>query len=166
MLAPEEVDRVVGVVDKTQLEDLSNKGYLSFGTLNLTDKFVKEFNPLNELFKPEKNIDKFVDDYRRIFPAGNNSANYPFRGDKQSCTRKMRKFLKDNPSFSYELILNATREYVNYHFFQGYKFMQTAAYLIEKNGVSNLSALCESFKNRTSNSRPGNKSTGMEEDLN
>ena len=92
-------------------------------------------------------LDSFVADYRSIFPKGSNRNGYPYKGDKQGCTVKMRTFLKANPEYSKDVVLQATRKYINEKRKDGYDYMHLAHYFIEKNNVSALGALCEQIVN-------------------
>lgn len=158
----EDLYTISGISD-SQLEDLIDKQYISLNN-QLTEKFIKNYisNTLQQAFKPETNVDKFIDQYRAIFPEGSNSSGYSYKGDKQGCIRKMRKFRKMYPQYTDDIILSATREYVTNQFFKGYAYMQTAAYFIEKGGDSNLAGLCENYINK----KKVPKNNGFEEDLN
>lgn len=158
----EEAYKVSDISD-SQINRLIEKEYLT-PQLELTRRFSDRYlsGNLKEIAYSEKNIDDFVDKYRSIFPSGNSSSGYPYRGDKQGCIKKMRKFKKSYPKFTDELILSVTRDYVNTHFFKGYSYMQTAAYFIEKDGNSNLAALCEARANMT---KKDVSKKGFEEDL-
>jgi hypothetical protein len=156
-------------ISDADLQDLKNKGYLSQHA-QITNKFTTTFNTLTSLFletpKADSQTDNFVETYRGIFPAGNNSSGFPYKGDKQGCTKKMRKFLREYPEYTKDIILKATRDYVTDHFFKGYAYMQTAAYFIEKNGISNLAALCEVVKGKSNTTQRASENRGFEEDLN
>ncbi len=158
----EEAYRVSDISD-SQVKRLIEKEYLT-PQVELTRRFSDRYlsGNLKEIAYAEKSIDDFVDKYRSIFPSGNSSSGYPYRGDKQGCIKKMRKFKKSYPKFTDELILSVTRDYVSTHFFKGYSYMQTAAYFIEKDGNSNLAALCEARGNMVK--KDGSKK-GFEEDL-
>lgn len=152
----------VSGIRKEDITDLIEKDYLNI-VLEITQKYIRRFetNELHQILRPVENIEDFIDKYRSIFPTGSNGSGYPYRGDKQSCIKKMRTFIKRYPEFSKDTILRATRDYVNSQFFKGYVYMQTAAYFIEKDGVSNLAGLCESIGNN-STKKPNNN---FEEDL-
>lgn len=87
------------------------------------------------LFSNNKNLTKFVDDYRALFP--NN-----YKGDKRGCRLKLVNFFKDYEEFSQENILQATKNYID-NFSGKYDYLQQAHYFIIKNQVSNLASWCE-----------------------
>lgn len=88
----------------------------------------------------------WVQEFREIFPKGKNSGGYPYRGDKQGCITNLEKFIKNNPEYDKDIILNATKFYVKSKAKDGYDYMQLAHYFIYKNGISSLGAFCEQVK--------------------
>ena len=155
--------RLVGISDDS-IAQLVDKKYLD-DSHNLTEKSLRLVtnSGVKEIFTPTDTLDEFIEKYRTTFPAGINSSGYPYRGDKQSCIKKMRKFMKLYPKFTEDVILRATKEYVHSQYVKGYQYMQTAAYLIEKDGVSNLAGLCE---NALIKQQQPPRSGGFELDLN
>lgn len=100
----------------------------------------------NALFSNKKakiDLNELVKEFRDLFPKGKNSGGYPYKGDKQGCMKKMSKFLKNNPEFDKELILKATKAYVNSKRKDNFAYMHLPHYFIEKNNVSVLASLCE-----------------------
>lgn len=157
-----DVSKTSGISEE-DIKDLIVKEYID-QSLNITLKYVNKFEnrELREQFNPGKDLEAFVEKYRSIFPTGSNAAGYPYKGDKQGCIKKMRSFKRKHPEYSEDLIIKVTKDYVNSQFFKGYTYMQTAAYLIEKDGNSNLAALCEAALNMTKRS---NRNSSFEEDL-
>ena len=102
--------------------------------------------------KPIENINNIVQSYRDLFPKGSNNNGYPYKGDRQGCVKKMKKFIKNNPEYSLDIILKATKKYINEARKDNYNYMQLAHYFIEKNGVSGLGAFCEQIVNGESGS--------------
>lgn len=88
-------------------------------------------------------VTDLVDQYRDLFPKGTNRDGYPYKGDKQGCVKKMNRFIKLNPEFTPDVILQATQKYINEKRKDNFNYMHLAHYFIEKNGVSALSAFCE-----------------------
>lgn len=93
--------------------------------------------------KESTNIKSLVEEYRNLFPKGTNRDGYPYKGDKQGCVKKMNRFIKLNPEFTPDVILQATQKYINEKRKDNFNYMHLAHYFIEKNGVSALSAFCE-----------------------
>lgn len=151
-------------IREEDIQDLIVKEYID-QSLNITSKYINTFEnkDLKEQFNPGKDLETFVEKYRSIFPTGSNAAGYPYKGDKQGCIKKMRSFKRKHPEYTEDLIIRVTKEYVNSQFFKGYTYMQTAAYLIEKDGSSNLAGLCEAALNMTR--RPNIRNSSFEEDL-
>ena len=136
-------------VDLKKLEDLQyvsvkeDQVYLRGAGLNIfqaTDDFIL-----------------FVSEYRNLFPKGIKSGNgTPVRGSKADVETKMKDFLKKYPEFSKLVILNATKNYVEYFRRKGtYTYMTQADYLIFKDKVSKLASLCEEYENSDMSIRTG-----------
>lgn len=92
------------------------------------------------------NIEEFVDEYRELFKGLKPGA----MGDKNACIKKFERFMKEYPQFSKNVILNATKKYIDTEGNNSnYKFLQKAHYFIYKqvgtkdNEVSNLASFCE-----------------------
>lgn len=98
------------------------------------------------------NIEDFVNEYRNLFPRGEISGGYPVRGDKRGCIERMQKFLKLYPDYSREVILEATRNYINRKEKEGFRYMQLAHYFILKDKISNLAGECEMILDNNLNS--------------
>jgi hypothetical protein len=90
----------------------------------------------------------WIDEYYNLFPKGVRTAGYFVRVDKKSCEKKLIKFIKDNPEYNKEIILNATNRYITDMKSRGYSYMQTAPYFIEKNSTSTLAGYCENELNK------------------
>jgi hypothetical protein len=85
---------------------------------------------------------EFCQEYRNLFPSGVTSGGRLVKGDKAGVYRKMKKFILNHPGVSFESILNVTRSYIS-KFEGNYSFLTCADYLIEKDGLSQLSGLVE-----------------------
>jgi len=102
------------------------------------------------LFEDTSPFATFVEEYRNLFPKGVKSGNgTPIRGDKQGVSKKMEWFLRTYTEYSKSTILAATKLYVEQMQRKAYAYMTQADYLINKDGVSKLAALCEDFDNKT-----------------
>ena len=106
--------------------------------LQMTDKF--------SIFAEPK-IDDWIDEWYNLFPQGIKSGNYYVKSDKQGCRKKLERFLLKYPEYNKDIILVATQNYVNELESKGFKYMQTAHYFIEKNGMSALAGYCEAVSN-------------------
>jgi hypothetical protein len=117
---------------------------------------------IQNILTPTSSFDEFVEKYRSLFPPGSRQG-YLYKGDKQGCIKKMRRFMKLYPKFTEDIILEATRTYIHKQFLSGYQYLQSAHYLIEKDGISNLAGLCEAYLLKYSSDK---SSGGFELDLN
>lgn len=102
------------------------------------------------LFEKHNSFLLFIEEYRTLFPKGIVSGNgTPIRGDKQGVAKKMEWFLRMYPEYSKTTILAATKLYVEQMQRKGYTYMVQADYLINKDGLSKLAAMCEDFDSKT-----------------
>ena len=120
----------------------SNKITSDDGWYKLSENFKKEYLTLAEA-KPKINVKELVDKYRELFPKGTNNNGYPYKGDKQGCIKKMSRFLKLNPEYDEDIILKATKKYIDKKRRDNFDYMHLAHYFIEKNNVSALGSFCE-----------------------
>lgn len=119
--------------------------------LETTEKF--------NIFVPPK-VESWIDEWYNLWPSGIKSGGYYVRCDKNNCKTKLDKFLKSNPEYNKEIIIEATRNYIIDSEKAGYKYMKMAPYFIEKNGSSALAGYCEAIMNNYSQS---SESTFIEE---
>lgn len=103
--------------------------------VNVTDKLVAKTN----------NVDDWIDEYRSLFPKGIKTGGYPVRGDRNACIKKMQIFMKNNPEYDKDIILEATQKYINRKELDGYNYIQISHYFIYKNNVSNLASECSAL---------------------
>lgn len=93
---------------------------------------------------------KWITDYRDLFPKGMNPNGYPFKGDKKGCINNMAKFLYNYPEFNNkELILKATKCYLEQKKKDDYAYIAMADRFIWKNDMSTLASYCEQIKEGT-----------------
>lgn len=104
--------------------------------------------PLGERFlgldSNTDNLIKLAEEMRELFPKGIKSGGYPVRSSVYDIADKLKKFMKKH-TYSNEVILNATKQYLRRKESENWNFVQIAVYFIEKNGVSALAAECESL---------------------
>lgn len=89
------------------------------------------------------NVDSWIESWRNLFPRGVKTAGYPVRGTLKGCTKKMKKFVKNNPDTTVEKIFNATKRYIEERRQFKYAYMKIADYFIEKDGGSLLDSYLE-----------------------
>ena len=104
------------------------------------------------LFEKTDDFITFVEQYRNLFPKGVKSGNgTPIRGDKQGVAKKMEWFLRTYPEYSKTTILAATKLYVEQMQRRtNYNYMVQADYLISKDGLSKLAAMCDDYDQKIS----------------
>lgn len=102
-----------------------------------------------QLSKPviSNDIDSWIDEWIDIFPRGVKSGGRLLRGDKVSCARKMRLFMKEYPTYDRDTILQATRNYITSKEQEGYTYTRCAVYFIYRvdrsDKVSDLASWCD-----------------------
>ena len=116
---------------------INNKPNESFNFYNFD---LRKKKKVKEKFSTE--LTKLAEDYYEIWPRGIVSGNGPVRNSPQACKEKLKAFLKEY-SYSSEIILQATKNYVNRMKQEGFKYMKHAPYFISKDGISMLAAECE-----------------------
>lgn len=93
-------------------------------------------------------VSTWIDEWIDIFPRSVKSGGKLVRGDKLSCERKMRVFLKEY-KYEKDIILAATRAYVASKEQEGYAYMTCAVYfiykmdIINRDKVSDLASWCD-----------------------
>lgn len=68
---------------------------------------------------------------RALYPKGNSSSGYPWRGNLKDLTKRLQKFFKIYGNQTDEAILEATKKYV-VHYNGNYTYMRTLKYFILK----------------------------------
>lgn len=126
----------ISEIDKEPYTDylywLEEKLYIKVGEkIELRQKTI-------DLFALDKDkVESWIESWRDLFPEGSNYSGFRYRGDKQECLSKMKKFVKGR-KYSKESIFKATKSYVDKMYEQGYKFMSQAHYFIYKQGSGSL----------------------------
>lgn len=148
-------------VDKDSLDMVRSLGYLDlkneddgyrFSNIFVTDLFIEDFieKPI-----PSKlitnDLKDWFDDWFDLFPKGVKSGGYLVKSDKAGCYKKMKSFVKEYPEYNKDIIIRATKDYINYMRMKQFEYMQLAHYFIMKNGVSSLASFCEDVKNKLDN---------------
>jgi hypothetical protein len=138
-----------GVFERKKVEEFIERGLFEYsgttgvyGTNNLavTDKFIELTNLSRE--KPSS----FIDEWYSLWPSGIKSGGYYVRSGKPSCEKKLQKFM-NSYEYNKDVIMDATKRYIDRMKIGGYSFMKLAPYFIEKDGVSILAGECEEIIN-------------------
>ncbi len=128
----------LGIYCNNVLFQLQKEGYI---------KLDEDFKPIlrkkaldlkgNDKKNPKVRANNILDKFRELFPTGSNNGGYRYRGDKQGCLNKLELFFKDNPDYTDEEVLQATKNYID-RFKPTYQGMRQAHYFIKKDKVSDL----------------------------
>lgn len=112
-----------------------------FGIPKVTNKFKKDF-----LKSPHTDVVEWIEKYRDLFPKGIYSGGYLVRGDRKGCIKKMKTFMNKYPEFAdKDLILKATKNYIDDKQKDNYSYLKLAHYFIDKDGISLLASYCEAI---------------------
>lgn len=106
---------------------------------------VDKFSKLVSSTKPSDWMDEWFD----LWPKGVKSGGYYVRADKYGCTEKMKRFIRRNPKYSKDIIMQATKSYLAASRVEGYSFIKLAPNFIEKEKVSMLAGECEAILDNT-----------------
>ncbi len=72
--------------------------------------------------------------YRELFPKGNLPSGSPSRSPIKDLEKRFLWFF-NNYDYSWDVIIKATKKYINQYESEGYKFMKTSGYFIYKSGI-------------------------------
>jgi hypothetical protein len=99
--------------------------------------------------KDSSEFGKFVEEYYQLWPKGIMSGGYAVKSGRDACASKLRTFMKKNPLYTQQIILQATSNYIQRCKGNDYQFMKLANYFISKDGISVLETCCEEIVNGT-----------------
>ena len=135
--------KILSTDSKVGLEDLyaNNLKLTQLGSLIFKDSIISA--PSNEKLFTYKVT--WIEEYYELFPKGIKSGGFYVRSSIQDCSNKMFKFLNDNPQFTKDIILAATKNYIKDCEARNYDKMKLAPYFIIKDGTSMLSGYCEAY---------------------
>lgn len=120
------------------IDSLMEKGALvanQFGILKL-DKYTEDritqvlLNSDKEVPSDER-CENLAIQMRALYPKGNSSSGYPWRGNLRDLTKRLKKFFKLYGNWTDEEIINATQRYVS-HYNGNYTYMRILKYFILK----------------------------------
>lgn len=120
------------------IDSLMEKGALvanQLGVLRL-DKYTEDritqvlLNSDKEVPSDER-CENLAIQMRALYPKGNSSSGYPWRGNLRDLTKRLKKFFKLYGNWTDEEIINATQRYVS-HYNGDYTYMRILKYFILK----------------------------------
>jgi hypothetical protein len=106
-----------------------------------------EEDQLGKVVSPDS-LEGWIDEWIDIFPRGLKSGGRLVRGDRISCLRKMKVFMKEYP-YDKSTILKATQKYIDSKRAEGFQYTRCAVYFIyrvessQKDKMSDLAAWCD-----------------------
>lgn len=106
-------------------------------------------------------VDSWINEWLDIFPRGIKTGGKPVRSNAKECARKMQWFMKEYP-YSKDVIMEATKAFVEASRQVGYQFMRCATYFIFriessiKDKTSDLATWCEQVTHEKDNPSPEN----------
>ena len=140
------------------VQDLEKRGWIkdAITGIDLRHKTIDLFKSLEYDYRKDKAIatssigsgmilEELVVKMRELFPPGAKLAGRPLMGSKKGCTKKMRTFQLQNPEYSDNTIIEATKAYLGdfYGRKSEWRYCVQADYFIDKDGVSKLQTYCE-----------------------
>lgn len=120
------------------IDSLMEKGALvtnQLGILKL-DKYTEDritqvlLNSDKEVPSDER-CENLAIQMRALYPKGNNSSGYPWRGNLRDLTKRLKKFFKLYGNWTDEEIIDATQRYIS-HYNGDYTYMRILKYFILK----------------------------------
>lgn len=157
------MDKFSGSFSKAMVDGLINKGFLyleddkkgyRISNIKVQELFIDKFDLNKESFveeminKSKKSSSKIIDwfdEWYALWPSIMGSGGYRIKGDRRGCIRRLEKFTKDYPEYNKDIIMKATKEYVDRCKANRYRYMQLAHYFIYKNNISSLASYCEAI---------------------
>jgi hypothetical protein len=133
---------------KNFIEGFVETTLISFDSLVITAEGIDVLNNLN-IGEPKNykgTFDEFITAFFNTFPKKIRQGNLLVRSDINSCSKKMKKFLKEYSEYDYDIILKATTNYVNKCSKDGYRYIKVSHYFIYKDNISTLASECEEIK--------------------
>ncbi len=132
-------------ISQDEIEYLQTQSFLKITKDEIVLR-AKTNNLMKELgISSVDNLEKLVDDYRALFPAGYKTFGLAIKGDRSNCLKKLKEFKTKYP-YTNDEILEATRSYLAIKKKNKYEGTQISHYYIEKDGISNLASMCESIR--------------------
>lgn len=149
----------LGVKQKTlfnqavELSRLKREGYLTEG-LNFTQKLLdtKVFDDIEytlvEDDSKERSFERKIGRYIGIFPAHRLPSGAPARASVPTVKLQFTEFFKQY-DYSWDVIYEATQNYVNYYAERNYEYMRNAKnFILNKDGESQLALECDMMLNK------------------
>jgi hypothetical protein len=92
----------------------------------------------------QKEVESFIEDWCNLWPPFAEWNGYKLKSKPKDCLNKMVKFCKENPTYTKNIIFEATKNYLVEQYNKDWAFTKQATYFISKVGQpSLLESYCE-----------------------
>ena len=136
------------------LDDNNNLTAKANVLIEWIDAYFKVSKKKTSVCKMGENYMEKIEEYLKIFPTFKLPSGKYARSDKKNLENNFRWFF-DNHEYSWEIVLESTKRYVDEYEANGYKYMRTSQYFIrkqnaaEKSFESELANYCDMLNNGT-----------------
>ena len=114
-----------------------------------TDKGDLTTKAINFLGLEDPFLDELSSEYRDLFPSGVKTSGIPVKSSLQAIRDKFSQFIEKYPTYkNKELIIDATKDYLETMARDGYKYCTCANYFILKSGEPKLLTCMDEYKDR------------------
>lgn len=125
-----DIDGVIAdLIDKQEIKELPD------GSLKLDKDFDSKITQVllssDTAIPTIERCENLAIQMRALYPKGNSSSGYPWRGNLKDLTKRLQKFFKIYGNYPDEAILEATKKYVT-HYNGNYTYMRILKYFILK----------------------------------
>lgn len=149
----ESLDRLVNL-GYIELDDV-RRGY-TFTNIKVTNLFIDSFiDPIKlkkaSVSKSKDNEIEWFEEWYSLWPRGIKQSGYPVKGDRKGCLKKLLKFTKEYPEFGKDIIIKATKDYVEASRMNRYQHIKLAHYFVYRDNMSALAAYCETINEKIKN---------------
>jgi hypothetical protein len=158
-----------GKFSKADIDSLIDKGYLfrtEIESYNADELFVTSmFSSLRKVVEGKNVKSTIIDlswfnEWYDLFPSNVTSGNYRVKSKPSKCKENLKRFMKAHPKYTKDVIMKATKLYVDEFAQKNYEYMQLAYYFIYKGNIndSTLEDYCERVIN--GEDKPVNRGVG------
>ena len=154
-LVKKEVCPIPLSIDKLTLEKrgflkIMNDGEIPrMKAIRLFDEVEATYSTPKETIVITNDVEKWIQEWRELFPKGIKTGGYPVRGSRSGSLKKMKAFMNANKSITKEQVFQATINYVAEKEANRYNYMKMADYFIMKEGVSMLESYIDQLSETT-----------------
>lgn len=120
------------------LQDLYEKGYVVDGvdgnyklSKYFEDRVTQILLASDKEVPSDERCENLAVQMRALYPRGNSSSGYPWRGNLRDLTKRLKKFFKLYGNWTDEEIIDATQRYIS-HYNGDYTYMRILKYFILK----------------------------------